>query len=598
MTVNISFLSDFEEINGGYVAFGGNPKGGKISGKGKIKTGKLVFDDVYFVKELKFNLFSVSQICDKKNVVLFTDTECVVLSFDYKLPDENHVLLRVPRENNMYNVDLKNAWTHNFKTMNKLVKGNLVRGLPSKIFENNHTCVACQKGKQHRASCKSKPISSASHPLQRSPSIGFMRPFGCPVTILNTLDPLGKFDGKADEGFLVGYSVNRKAFRVFNSRTRIFQERLHINFLENKPNIAWIGPKWLFDIDTLTKSINYQPVVAGNQPNDNTGIKENLDAGKVRKDTIYTQQYVLLPLWSTSSQDPHNTDDDVADDAFDVKENENDVHVSANGSDKTDMPELEEIVYLDDEEDVDAEADFSNLETNVLGSLIPTTRVHKDHHVNQIIGDLHSAPQTRSMTKMVWVLVDLPKGKRAIGSKWVFRNKKDKRGIMIKNKAILVAQGHTQEEGIDYDEVFTHVARIEAIWLFLAYASFMGFMVYQMDIKSAFLYETIEEEVYFCQPLGFEDPNYSDKVYKVVKALYGLHQAPRSCQDKYLAEILRKFGFTDVKSANTPIETEKPLLKDPNGEDVDVHIYRSMIGSLMYHTSSRSDIMFAVYACA
>nr|GEU84889.1 ribonuclease H-like domain-containing protein [Tanacetum cinerariifolium] len=192
MTKNISYLSDFEEINGGYVAFGGNPKGGKITCKGKIRIGKLDFDDVYFVKELKFNLFSVSQMCDKKNSVLFIDTECIVLSSNFKLPDANHVLLRVPRENNMYNVNLKNIvpsgdltclfakatldesklWHRrlghiNFKTMNKLVKGNLVRGLPSKVFENNHTCVACKKGKQHRASCKTKPVSSVSQPLQR-----------------------------------------------------------------------------------------------------------------------------------------------------------------------------------------------------------------------------------------------------------------------------------------------------------------------------------------------------------------------------------------------------------------------------------------------
>nr|GFD28771.1 retrovirus-related Pol polyprotein from transposon TNT 1-94 [Tanacetum cinerariifolium] len=137
--------------------------------------------------------------------------------------------------------------------------------------------------------------------LGRSLSIGFIRPFGCPVTILNTLDLLGKFDGKADEGFLVGYSVNSKAFRVFNGRTRIVQETLHIFFLENKPNVAGIGPKWLFDIDTLTKSMNYQPVVAGNQPNDNASIKENLDAGKVIKKTVSAQQYVLLSLWSTGS---------------------------------------------------------------------------------------------------------------------------------------------------------------------------------------------------------------------------------------------------------------------------------------------------------
>nr|GEW01874.1 hypothetical protein [Tanacetum cinerariifolium] len=326
------------------------------------------------------------------------------------------------------------------------------------------------------------------------------------------------------------------------------------------------------------------------------------------------------------------------------------------------MPALEDITYSDDEEDVGAEADFSNLETNITVSPIPTTRVYKDHLVTYIIVNLSSAPQTNSMTRMVkeqgepkrvhqalkdpswieamqeellqfkmqkvWVLVDLPKGKRVIGSKWVFRNKKDERGIVIRNKARLVAQGHTQEECIDYEEVFAPVARIEAIRLFLAYASFMGFMVYQMDVKSAFLYETIEEEVYVCQPSCFKDPNYPDKVYKVVKALYGLHQAPRAwydtlanyllengfqqgkidqtlfikkqkafeklmkdkfqmssmgeltfflglqvkqkqdgifiSQDKYAVEILKKFVLTDRKSASTPIDTEKPLLKDPD----------------------------------
>ncbi|GJR05267.1 UBN2 domain-containing protein [Tanacetum coccineum] len=183
MTGNKSYLSDYKEIDGGFVAFGGNPNGGKITGKGKIRTRKLDFEDVYFVKELKFNLFSVSQMCDKKNSVLFTDTECVILSSDFKLLDESQALLRVPRKNNMYSVDLKNIvpsggltclfakatldesnLSHrrlehiNFKTMNKLVRGNLVRGLPSKIFENDHTCVACQKGKQHKASFKDNKI--------------------------------------------------------------------------------------------------------------------------------------------------------------------------------------------------------------------------------------------------------------------------------------------------------------------------------------------------------------------------------------------------------------------------------------------------------
>nr|GEY61271.1 putative ribonuclease H-like domain-containing protein [Tanacetum cinerariifolium] len=230
----------------------------------------------------------------------------------------------------------------------------------------------------------------------------------------------------------------------------------------------------------------------------------------------------------------------------------------------------------DDEEDVGAEADFSILETSITVGPIPTTRVHKDHHVTQIIGDLSLASQTRSMARMVkeqalkdpswieamqeklfefkmrkvWVLVDLPKGKRAIGSKWVFRNKKDERGIVVRNKARLVAQRHTQEEGIDYEEVFALVAWIEAIRLFLAYASFIVFMVYQMDVKSTFLYGTIEEEVYVCQPPRFEDPDYPNKVYKVIKALYGLHQAPRAWYET-LANYLLDNGFQRGKIDQT-----------------------------------------------
>ncbi|GKE35013.1 putative ribonuclease H-like domain-containing protein [Tanacetum coccineum] len=185
----------------------------------------------------------------------------------------------------------------------------------------------------------------------------------------------------------------------------------------------------------------------------------------------------------------------------------------------------------------------------------------------------------------VWSLVDLPRDKWAIGTKWVFRNKKDERGIVVKNKARLVAQGHTQGE------------------------------VYQMDVKSAFLYGKIEEEVYVCQPPGFEDPHFLKKVYKVEKALYGLHQAPRAWHetlstylldngfhrgqiDKYVAEILKKFDLASIKIASTPMETNKPLTKDEKAENVDVHSYRSMIGSLMYLTASRPDIMFVVCAYA
>nr|GEZ76361.1 hypothetical protein [Tanacetum cinerariifolium] len=545
MIGNMSYLSDFEELNGGYVAFGGNPKGGKISGKGKIKTGKLDFEDVYFVKELKFNLFSVSQI-------RFTWV------FFLTIKDETSPILKT-----------------------------FITGLENQL------------------SLKVKVIKSDNGTEFKN----------------SDLSQFCKFKRKVNEGSLVGYSVNSKAFRVFNSRTRTVQETFHVNFLENKPNIA--GP-----IDSLTRTMNYQPITAGNLSNPSAGFQDKFDAEKAGEEV--TQQYMLFPVWSSGSLNPHNKDGDAA---FDGKENEVDTkkpksafnispcsrdidlstefndysennsnEVNAAGSivltagqnssnstnpfsavgpsnttaspthrkssfkdasqlpDNPDMLEMEDITYSD-HENVGTEADFNNLETSITVSPIPTIRTHKDHPVSQIIGDLSSITQTRSMTRVI----------------------KDQ----VRNKARLVAQGHTQKEGIDYEEVFAPVARIEAIRLFLAYASFMGFLMYQMDVKSAFLYGTIKEKVYVYQPLGFEDPRVKQKKDGIFIS-----------QDKYEAEILKKFGLTEGKSVSTPIDTKKPLLKDPDGEDVDVHICRSMIGSLMYLTSSRLDIMFTVYACA
>nr|GEX73812.1 hypothetical protein [Tanacetum cinerariifolium] len=515
MIGNMSYLSDFKELNGGYVSFGG----------------------------VKVYLFSVSQMCDKKNSVLFSDTECLVLSPEFKLPDENQVLLRVPRDNNMYNVDLKNI-------------------VPSRDL----TCLFAKATLDKVLVTKPQNKTPYKLLLGKTPSIGFMRPFSYPVTILNTLDPLGKFDGKVDEGFLVGYYVSSKAFRVFNSRARIVQETLHIKFLENKPNVAGRGPTWMFDIDTLTKSMNYQPVTVGNQSNPSAGVKEQFNAEKAEEEVFNSKKPEFKgrkPEFEVHVS-PSNKFEDFSDNSInEVNAIDSPVpvvgQISTNSTNTFSAAELEDITYSDDEEDVDADADFTNLETTMTVSPIPTTRVHKDHHVTQIIGDLSSATQTRSM------------------------------------KRVAKNQGGLSQ--INNDDFHTF-ARIEAIRLFLPYASFMGFMVYQMDVKSAFLYGTIKEKVYVCQPLGFEDTDYPDKVYKVVKALYGLHQAPRACQYKYVAEILRKFSLTDGKSASTHIDTEKPLLKDLDGEDVDVHTYRSMIGSLMYLTSLRPDIMFAVCACA
>ncbi|GJX91058.1 putative reverse transcriptase, RNA-dependent DNA polymerase [Tanacetum coccineum] len=548
----------------------------------------------------------------------------------------------------------------------------------------------------------------------RTPALSFMRPFGCHVTILNTLDYLGKFDGKSDEGFFVGYSMNSKAFRVYNIRTRKVEENLHIRFLEDKPIIAGDGPKWLFDIDVLTKSMNYVPVVAGTNSNDLVGTEESIGAGHSSKETGSSQDYILMPLWKDGSlfdSSLKNASNDEPQPSSDAGKKDDEGVCKESGIADQEKPKNStqgvntagpsintepDMFSLGDNATLEAtHADFFGDETEVDMSNITTTypvpstlntRIHKDHSLDHVIGDVQSGVKTRRMTKTtneqgfisavyegkthedlhtclfacflsqeepkkVWTLVDLPHGKRAIGTKWVYKNKKDERGIVIRNKARLVAQGYTQEEGIDYDEVFAPVARIEAIRLFLAYASFKDFVVYQMDMKSAFLYGKIKEEVYAYQPLGFEDSEFPDRVYKVEKALYGLHQAPKACdillvqvyvndiifgstkkmlctefeklmhkkfqmssmgeltfflrlqvtqkddgificQDEYVDEILKKFGFSTMKTASTPMETSKPLLKDAKAEDVDVHLYRLMIGSLMYLTSLRPDIIY------
>nr|GEU42804.1 ent-kaur-16-ene synthase, chloroplastic-like [Tanacetum cinerariifolium] len=538
MTGNKSYLTDYEEIDGGFFAFGGNSKGGKITRKGKIRTGKLDFEDVYFVKELKFNLFSVSQMCDKKNSVLFTNTACVVMSPDFKLTDESHILLKVPRKDNMYSVDVKNVvlqggltclfakatsdestlWHKrlrhvNFKAINKLVKGNLAEAVNTSYYVKNRVLII-------------KPHNKTPYKLflGRKPALSFMRPFECPVTILNTIDHLGKFDEKDDEGFFEGYSTNSKAFRVFNNRTHIVEENLHVKFNENTLNIAISGPNWLFDIDALTKSMNYKPIVTGNQSNGS--------ANKARVETVSDKDYILLPLWTGDGFKPSG-----------------------------------------EEEKKDAEDPINE-----------DNEVPKDNDIDEnIVYGCADDPNIHDLKK----LTDLMMLR-------IYRNKKDKGRIMVRNKARLIAQGYTQEEGIDYDE---------------------------MDVKSAFLHGKIEKEVYVYQPSRFEDPEFLDIVYKVEKALYGLHQAPKAwyetlstyllanryqrglqvtqkedgifiSQDKYVDEILKKFSFSTVKTASTPMETSKTLMKDENAENVDVHIYRSMIGSFMYLTSSRPDIMF------
>ncbi|GKD69098.1 ribonuclease H-like domain-containing protein, partial [Tanacetum coccineum] len=287
----------------------------------------------------------------------------------------------------------------------------------------------------------------------RPPSISFMRPFGCPVTILNTLDPLGKFDGKADEGFLVGYSINSKAFRVFNTRTRKVEENLHITFLENKPNVAGSGPDWLFDIDLLTNSMNYEPVTAGNQTNRNAGIKDNVDA-------VPTQQYILLPFFPDS---PQSSEDAVADDAGKKITEEPANKGERNGQEKegeTSNKEGDQHV-----QDLRAELDkllvqqkegYAN-STNRVSTVSPSVSAAGQSFVNDLPTD-PLMPDLEDTTNLLNTGIfndafdDKDVGAEADLNNLETTMNKDERGIIVRNKAKLVAQGYTQEEGIDYDE--------------------------------------------------------------------------------------------------------------------------------------------------
>nr|GEU87640.1 putative ribonuclease H-like domain-containing protein [Tanacetum cinerariifolium] len=232
--------------------------------------------------------------------------------------------------------------------------------------------------------------------------------------------------------------------------------------------------------------------------------------------------------------------------AASIKDNVVDKDIVYGCTDDPNIPNLEEINYLDDDEDVVVEAYMTNFDSNIPVSPILTSKIYKDHPAEQIIRDIHSAPQTRRMTKNVTNYASLDIVGFTIWQEGHLnnidlKNKKYERGIVIRNKARMVAQGRTQEEGIDYDEVFALVAWIKAIRLFLAYASFKDFVVYQMDVKSAFLYG-IEEEVYVCQPLGIEDPKFPHRVYKVEKALHGIHQAPRACLNSKITELTDKLS--------------------------------------------------------
>ncbi|GJX83002.1 putative ribonuclease H-like domain-containing protein [Tanacetum coccineum] len=554
------------------------------------------------------------------------------------------------------------------------------------------------------------------------PQIGHLKPFGCQVTILNTSDHLGKFEGKADEGYLVGYAPNSKAYRVYNLTNKRVEETMNLRFLEDKPNVQGIGHEWYFDLDYLTDSLGYtrfktdKPagtqetnINAGTQDHDSdsevdeqvivvpsfpsnsfAGPSSNHGPSVMERNADYAEELAKLQrqeyeakdaaarygyLFSqetaeiisqaeaeirnhgvSADRDPAGIDSaggvsagstsagsdpaggnpagsfqptssfkpagkgnpavstSVSADFIPVHADESTLPPGqslASSEHTTRFPvpsdvckdQLSSGIFTSSSYDDDFSATLTNLAPAVEVNPVPTKRVNTIHPQSQILGDLTSPVLTRSraqkskfgesafigyiqdqqrtnhtdqlhclfacflsqleptsiakaledpdwvvamqeemqqfINQKVWKLVPLPDGKHAIGTKWILKNKRDARGIVVRNKARLVAQGHRQEEGIDYDEVFAPVARIEAIRLFLAFASYMGFLVYQLDVKSAFLYGEIEEEVYVTQPKGFEDPYFPKHVYRVVKALYGLHQAPRAWYARLSAFLLQ-----------------------------------------------------------
>ncbi|GJU41708.1 putative ribonuclease H-like domain-containing protein [Tanacetum coccineum] len=529
MTGNMSYLTDFEEIDGGYVAFGGNPKGGKI-------TGRATKDETSGI--LKSFITGVENLIDQKVKVIRCD----------------------------------NGTEFRNKKMNQICKRKVTKPHKKTLYESF---------------------------LGTKLALGFMRPFGCLVTIPNTIDHLGKFDGKADEGFFIGYSINGS------------------------------GPNWLFDIDALTKSMNYKPIIAGNQSNSNVGTKACDDAWKARMVIVHGKDYILLPLWAADppfsqnsksspdagfkpsgdnekkvTEEPRKEGGDSSNDQEkeDNVNNTNNVNaanineVNAIGAKTSielpydpNMPELEDIVYSDDDEDVGVEADMNNLNTFMPVSLIPTMIIHKDHPFEQIIGDLNLAPQTRRMIKnltdngfedldfldrvykvekVIYILHQAPRAWYETLSTYLLdngfeRGNKDKTLFIRRDKGdILLVQVYVD------DIIFGSTKKS----LCTEFEKMMHkkFQISSMG-KLTFL-------------LGLQVKQKNDGIF--------------ISQDKYVIENLKKFGFTDVKTASTPMETQKPLLKYEDGEEVDVHLYRSMIGSLMYLTFSRLDIMFAVCAYA
>nr|GEV74480.1 ribonuclease H-like domain-containing protein [Tanacetum cinerariifolium] len=562
MTRNKDYLVEYQDFNGGPVAFGGS--------KGQI-----------------------------------TDTECIVLSPDFKLPNENQVLLRVPRQNNMYSFNLKNI-------------------VPSKYL-------ACLIAKA------TVDESNKWHKIMTTPVLLVIKES-------NTRPPPDTVENKANKTTSLK-EANNSAGTQDNIDAR--HSEIEVEHVQK----YYVLPLW----SSYTSTVKSSEANNGDEKLiEDTGSKKN-DESVDQEDQAFLKELARLKRQEKEADDAaetlrktfaKSTKDLLLQAGAARASSTNYVNTASTpvnttstlvniASPSRDIPNLEDIYEVPTDEiftntsydDEGAVADFTNLESTVNVSPIPQSRIHYIHPTTQILRDPNSAvKQGAKLTKVQEHML-------LLNPKRYLKHLKMKVRLMIYRKSccnlrlskfrfwLTCLLGKRQEERIDYDEVFAHVARIEAIRIFLAFASYMGFIVYHMDVKSAFLYGKIDKEVYVSQPPGFIDSKFPkkkswcDEFEALMKSRFqmssmgeltfflGLQVKQREdgifiSQDKYVAKILKKFNFMSVKTASTLIETKKPLVKDAEAADVDVHIYRSMIGSLMYLTASRPDIMYAVCACS
>ncbi|GJY55739.1 ribonuclease H-like domain-containing protein [Tanacetum coccineum] len=560
MTSNKAYLSDFEDLNGGFMDFGSDPKGGQITGKGKIKTANLDFDDVYFVDELKFNLFSVSQMCNKKNSVLFTESECLILSPSFKLLDESQVVLRAPRKDGVYSLDSKNI----------VPSGERKKREFSVARTPQQNCVAERKNRTLIEAARTmladsllpipfwaEAVNTACYVLNRvlvtkpqnktpyelligkSPSISFMRPFGCPLTILNTLDSLGKFDGKSDEGYLLGYSTSSKAFRVYNKRTKRVEENLHINFLKDQPNVTGTGPNWMFDLDFLTTSMNYITISVENQVNVDACTQDSYVAGSSGKDKGPTQEYILLPL------QPHRTRIPVKDVVQDAQE-----QPSENASPDKDIQDSEDVIDKEGQHQMpeDEQVLHDELEKMVTQEL--TAKAINDA-TNKPLKKKREAAKATILTNIIFV-----------GDPSVSTSNSPLRYPRQYHKAL---EDESEVEAMQEEiALVSNYQGLDIYWIChlgkrqLAQSGSSGIRGIR---GSAFLYGTIKEEVYVHQSPGFVDPTHPNKVYKVIKALYGLHQALRACIKPYILLAVCAYARSDHLEITSHLNAVKRIFR-------------------------------------